>query len=51
MKMAHSTFYDNHAYRYFEQTQGQMAIMNVERCDFVVFSNGQVVADHIFGRL
>jgi len=32
---------------YFAQVQGEMAIMNVEWCDFAVFSNGQVVVDRI----
>ena len=29
------------------QVQGEMAILNVEWCDFVVFSNGSVVVDCI----
>ena len=32
---------------YFVQVRGEMAIMNVEWCDFVVFSNGQVAVDCI----
>ena len=32
---------------YYAQVQGEMAILNVEWCDFVVFSNGSVVVDRI----
>ena len=32
---------------YYAQVQGEMAILNVEWCDFVVFSNGVVVVDRI----
>ena len=33
---------------YYAQVQGKMAILNVEWCDFVVFSNGSVIVDRIF---
>ena len=32
---------------YYAQVQGEMAILNVEWCDFVVYSNGKVVIDRI----
>ena len=32
---------------YYAQVQGEMAILNVEWCDFVVFSNGSVIVDRI----
>ena len=32
---------------YYAQVQGEMAILNVEWCDFVVFSNGSVIVDCI----
>ena len=36
-----------HTHPYFAQVQGEMAILNVEWCDFVVFSNDVVVVDRI----
>ena len=32
---------------YYAQVQGEMAILNVEWCDFVVYSNGSVIVDRI----
>ena len=32
---------------YYAQVQGEMAILNVEWCNFVVYSNGGVVVDRI----
>ena len=32
---------------YYAQVQGEMAVLNVEWCDFTVFSNGTVVVDRI----
>ena len=32
---------------YYAQVQGEMAILNVEWCDFVIFSNGSVIVDRI----
>ena len=32
---------------YYTQVQGEMAILGVEWCDFVVYSNGVVVEDRI----
>ena len=32
---------------YYTQVQGEMAILGVEWCDFVVYSNGMVVVDRI----
>lgn len=34
-------------HQYYAQVQGEIAILNVEWCDFVVFSNGIVVVDCI----
>jgi len=36
---------------YYAQVQGEMAILNVEWCDFVVYSNGAVVVDRILADL
>ena len=36
-----------HNYSYYAQVQGEMAIMNVKWCDFVVYSNGEVIVDRI----
>ena len=36
-----------HNHSYYAQVQGEMAVMNVERCDFVVYSNGEVLVDRI----
>ena len=32
---------------YYAQVQGEMAIFNVEWCDFVVYSKGTVIVDRI----
>ena len=32
---------------YYAQVQGEMAVIGVEWCDFVAYSNGEVVADRI----
>ena len=34
-------------HRYYAQVQGELAILGVEWCDFVVYSNGTVVIDRI----
>ena len=34
--------YLSETHSYYAQVQGEMAILNVEWCDFVVFSNGSV---------
>ena len=34
-------------YIYYAQVQGEMAIIGVEWCDFIVYSNGQIVVDRI----
>ena len=34
-------------HRYYAQVQGEMAILNVEWCDFVVYSKGVVAIDRI----
>ena len=36
---------------YYTQVQGEMAILGVEWCDFVVYSNGCVIVDHILADL
>ena len=36
-----------HKHHYFAQVQGEMAIMNVEWCDLVVYSNNEIVIDRI----
>ena len=36
---------------YYAQVQGEMAILDVEWCDFVVFSKGEVIADRILADL
>ena len=36
-----------HEHHYFAQVQGEMAIMNVEWCDLVVYSNNKIVIDRI----
>ena len=36
-----------HDHVYYAQVQGEMAIIGVEWCDFIVYSNGQIVVDHI----
>ena len=36
---------------YYTQVQGEMAIIGVEWCDFVVYSNGHVIADRIVADL
>ena len=36
---------------YYAQVQGEMAILDVEWCDFVVFSKGEVVVDRILADL
>ena len=38
-------------HRYFAQVQGELAVMNREWCDFVVYSNGEVVVDRILADL
>lgn len=35
------------SHSYYAQVQGEMAIMDVEWCDFVVYSNGEVTVDRI----
>ena len=34
-------------HQYYAQVQGEMATLNVEWCDFVVYSNGSVIVDRI----
>ena len=34
-----------HNHSYYAQVQGEMALMNVEWCDFAVYSNGEVIVD------
>ena len=36
-----------HYHVYYAQVQGEMAVMGVDWCDFVVYSNGGVVVDRI----
>lgn len=36
-----------HDHSYYAQVQGEMAVMNVEWCDFVIYSNGEVLVDRI----
>ena len=38
-------------HHYFAQVQGELAVMNREWCDFVVYSNGEVVVDRILADL
>lgn len=38
----------NKSHAYFAQVQGEMAIMGLEWCDFVVFSGGDVVVDRVW---
>ena len=40
-----------HSHRYYAQVQGELAITNKEWCDFVVFSNNEVVVDRILADL
>jgi len=40
-----------HDHVYYAQVQEEMAVMGVEWCDFVVYSNGEVVVDHILADL
>lgn len=41
----------SHNHAYYAQVQGEIAILNVEWCDFVVFSKGKVVVDRILADL
>ena len=41
----------SHNHAYYAQVQGEIAILNVEWCDFVVFSKGEVVVDRILADL
>ena len=36
---------------YYAQVQGELAITNREWCDFVVFSNGEIIIDRILADL
>ena len=36
-----------HGHSYYIQVQGEMAVIKVEWCDFVVYSNGEVLVDRI----
>ena len=36
-----------HGHHYYTQVQGEIVILGVEWCDFVVYSNSTVVVDHI----
>ena len=36
---------------YYAQVQGQMAILGVEWCDFVVYSGGEIVVDCILAEV
>ena len=38
-----------HNHSYYAQVQGEMDVMNVKWCDFVVYSNGEVIVDRIVG--
>ena len=38
-------------HHYYAQVQGELAVLGREWCDFVVYSNGQVVVDRIFSDL
>jgi len=38
-------------HHYYAQVQGELAVMDREWCDFVVYSNGEVVVDHILADL
>lgn len=41
------SLYLPHDHVYYAQVQGEMAILGVEWCDFVVYSNGEIVVDRI----
>ena len=43
------SLYLPHDHVYYAEVQGEMAIIGVEWCDFIVYSNGQIVVDHIIG--
>ena len=38
-------------YHYYAQVQGELAVIGREWCDFVVYSNGEVVVDRILADL
>ena len=38
-------------HHYYAQVQGESAVIGRERCDFVVYSNGEVVVDRILADL
>jgi len=38
-------------HNYYAQVQGELAVINREWCDFVVYSNGEVVVDRILADL
>ena len=38
-------------HNYYAQVQGELAVTNREWCDFVVYSNGEVVVDRILADL
>ena len=38
-------------HHYYAQVQGELAVTGREWCDFVVYSNGEVVVDRIFADL
>ena len=45
------SLYLPHDHKYYAQVQGQMAILGIEWCDFVVYSNGEIVIDRILADL
>ena len=36
-----------HNHSYYTQVQGEMAVMKVEWCNFLVYNNGEVLVDRI----
>ena len=50
-KGADGELYLPHSHCYYAQVQGELAITNKEWCDFVVFSNNEVVVDRILADL
>ena len=45
------SLYLPHDHKYYAQVQGQMAILGIEWCDFVVYSKGEIVIDRILADL
>ena len=45
------SLYLPHDHMYYAQVQGEMAILGVEWCDFVIYSNEEIVIDHILANV